>query len=272
MTTPNAASAQQPVRITPETPPQFPCWLRSILTERWEHRFSYPFGLDVMQRYFEYFCQAPHDADPSTFPVPGEVEKSAHAEPQGKLGGPGKCKHCGRMVSNRSFHEANCGILPELTQYAAELQAQSPATPSPVPAEGGLLPCPFCGEKPIVDCAENHSEHGGPDKWLVCCGSSHCYGNAFSLDDSFHSKAHACEAWNTRSSSSRPTAAPEDKPSSDQILDCLIAEAYEHKKCDALEEVYFSIRKDIPKEQVRTVLAIITAAMQSQPRTGKGEA
>lgn len=68
-----------------------------------------------------------------------------------------------------------------------------------------LLPCPFCGETPVVDCAENHSEHGGPDNWLVCCGTAYCYGNAFSLDNAFHSKAHACEAWNTRSA---PAAVP----------------------------------------------------------------
>lgn len=61
-----------------------------------------------------------------------------------------------------------------------------------------LLPCPFCGEIPVADCAENHSEQGGPDSWLVCCGTGWCYGNAFALNNSFHSRAHACDAWNTR--------------------------------------------------------------------------
>ncbi len=61
-----------------------------------------------------------------------------------------------------------------------------------------LLPCPFCGETPTVDCAENHSEGGGPDSWLVCCGTAYCYGNAFTLDNAFHTKKHACEVWNNR--------------------------------------------------------------------------
>lgn len=82
----------------------------------------------------------------------------------------------------------------------------TPTPPEPTP-ETKLLPCPFCGEAPTVDCAENHSEHGGPYKWLVCCGSSHCYGNAFSLDDAFHSKKHACEAWNTRATHPSPACA-----------------------------------------------------------------
>lgn len=77
-------------------------------------------------------------------------------------------------------------------------------TPTPAtlaaaePKEVKLLPCPFCGETPIVDCAENHSECGGPDSWLVCCGTAYCYGNAFKLDNSFNSRAHACAAWNSR--------------------------------------------------------------------------
>jgi hypothetical protein len=60
-----------------------------------------------------------------------------------------------------------------------------------------LSPCPFCGEIPQVDMTEDHSDNQR-DTWLVCCGSPFCYGNAFTLDNSYLTKAHACEAWNTR--------------------------------------------------------------------------
>lgn len=67
-----------------------------------------------------------------------------------------------------------------------------------IDAANELLPCPFCGEIPIVDFTEDHSEACRPNSWLVCCATAYCYGNAFTLDNSFHSRAHACEAWNNR--------------------------------------------------------------------------
>lgn len=85
-----------------------------------------------------------------------------------------------------------------------------------------LLPCPFCGETPIVDNTENHSEAGGPDSWLVCCGSFACYGNAFTLDNTFHSREHACEAWNTRTPM-RPPPTPEQLAAEKASLDAILA-------------------------------------------------
>ncbi len=75
----------------------------------------------------------------------------------------------------------------------------NPATPGGTVAmtPDELLPCPFCGEIPDVDCSEDHSE-AGQDTWLVCCGTGWCYGNAFTLDNSFYTRKHACESWNTR--------------------------------------------------------------------------
>jgi len=72
-----------------------------------------------------------------------------------------------------------------------------------------LLPCPFCGEQPNVDCSEDHFLGEAGDSWLVCCGSPFCYGNAFKLDNTFHTKAYACEEWNRRAA---PPASRLDEP------------------------------------------------------------
>ena len=50
----------------------------------------------------------------------------------------------------------------------------------------------------MCDSTEDHMNGPSGDTWLVCCGTPYCYGNAFTLDNSFHSRAHACEAWNNR--------------------------------------------------------------------------
>ena len=62
-----------------------------------------------------------------------------------------------------------------------------------------LLPCPFCGEEPMVDnCAcDGKGEHApGPDDWLVGCANQQCQMNAFSYTQ--ESEEDAAILWNTR--------------------------------------------------------------------------
>lgn len=73
-----------------------------------------------------------------------------------------------------------------------------------------VLPCPFCGETPTVDSTERHRHDGSSsDEWLVCCLTAWCYGNAYTLDGTFHTRAHACEAWNRRATISEAVAQQE---------------------------------------------------------------
>ncbi len=70
-----------------------------------------------------------------------------------------------------------------------------------------LLPCPFCGGP--AECHDDEKYDSSGEfrgfEYLVTCGESHCYGNAFKLDDVFHSSSHAIEAWNTRPSPTIPS-------------------------------------------------------------------
>lgn len=65
------------------------------------------------------------NTDPTPAPVPPaqptDLAKMVEAR---KPGGPGKCRHCGKVLPNISFHEQHCGVLPEVTNYAATLQTE----------------------------------------------------------------------------------------------------------------------------------------------------
>jgi Lar family restriction alleviation protein len=81
----------------------------------------------------------------------------------------------------------------------------------------GLLPCPFCGGKPVMEADNNH--------WMLICDNGECAGHPLVIMGKGGAKSAAIAAWNRRAPAT-PAPQGEREITRENLCNCGALEAF----------------------------------------------